>query len=102
MTSRAHDVTERAGALALLLVSVVLAIWSRGRVVEVEADSARREDQLEQLVEWQRAGADHWSQRGFDAHTFAGFFAGADLVVARGVGVDYLRLEPRPSSGPPR
>lgn len=102
MTARARDVTERVGALALLLVGVVLAVWSRDRVAAVDAESARREDQLERLVEWQRAGADHGSERAFDADTFAGFFAGADLVVARGVGVDYLRLQPRPLPGLPR
>ena len=94
MTARVHDVTERVGALALLLVSIVLAVWSRSRVVEVEAEACKREEQLEQLVEWQRR-ADAGARRSFDAQSFAGFFAGAELVVARGAGVDYLLLQPR-------
>ncbi len=97
MTVRAHDLAERAGALSLLAVSVVLTLWSRDRVAAVDGEAARREEQLEQLVEWQRAGADRRAGRAPDLSAFAGFFAGADLVVAQGVGIDYLLLQPRPA-----
>lgn len=99
MRGRAHDLTERASALSLLAVSVVLAIWSRDRIAAVDAETARREERLEDLVEWQRAGVDRsGGRRTFDPRALADF-AGAELVVAHGAGVDYLLLQPPSAPG---
>ena len=102
MTARAHDVTERAGALALLTVSVVIALWSRGRIADVEVTAKQREQQLEQIAEWQRTGVDASARSRLDSRSFAVVFPENDLVVDRGAGVDYLRLQAKSAAGSAR